>query len=179
MTAVDNELVARIEETIREKQRQSLDAMRAVLNETGIRRSRAAMSDAPGVFAAALTKLVEAKQAVKNARAALDDETDVAEAMVARPFETEGNKTWLVDDEGARLRTVVADEQKSIVASLIRRRPEVVAARKRLDEAERAVALAEVDVDVAKAHLSIAKHDVDAAAAELQLAAAIKKEETR
>lgn len=176
MTTVDEELIQRIDEAIAAKARQSLDMMRAVLNDTGIRRSRTAMAEAPAALATALARQVEAKQALKNAKAALDDETDVAEMLVARPFETEGNKTWLVE-AGERVRTVIAAEQAAIVAALVRKHPAVVAARKTLQDAEQAAALADVDVDVAKATLSITKHDVDAAAAELQLAAAIKREE--
>lgn len=178
MTAVDDDLIQRIDETVAAKQRQALDMLRTVLNDTGIRRSRAAMADAPTILAKALTDAVEARQAVKNARAELDDEESVAEQLVVRPFDTEGNKTWLVDDTGQRVRTVLADEQKAIVAGLVRKHPAVVVARKRLQAAEHKAALADVDVEVAKQNLSISKHDVDAAAAELLLAAAIKKEET-
>ena len=178
MTTVDEELIQRIDEAVAAKQRQALDAMRTVLNETGIRRSRTAMAEAPAILANALVGQVQAQERVKNAKAELADEMDVAEMTVARPFETEGNKTWLVED-GQRARVVLADEQKQIVAGLVRKHPQVVAARKRLQDAEHAAALAAVDVDVAKANLSIARHDVDAAAAELQLAAAIKREEHR
>lgn len=179
MSAVEEDLIVKIEQTVAAARRQSLDELRVVLNETGIRRSRTAMADAPTILAKALTAEVEKKQTVKNAKADLEDEEDVAERLVTRPFVIDGNKTWLVDDDGTKVRTVLADEQKSIVAGLVRRHPTVVAARKRLQDAEHLAALAGVEVEVAKANLSISKHDVDAAAAELLLAAAIKKEEQR
>lgn len=179
MTAIDEELISRIEEQVVETYRARLDQMRTVLNETGIRRARAAMLEAPTVLANALAHEVTARQQVRAAKEQAEQAVAEAEYLVVRPFEQDGNKTWLLDANGERSRTVLADEQKSIVGGLVRQHPSVVAARKRLQEAENTAAMAAADVEVAKANLSVSKHDTDAAAAELLLAAAINKDGNR
>lgn len=179
MTAVDTELIQRIEEQVAQAYRVRNDQVRAALNEAGIRRARGVLADAPDILANALGNLRDAQDRERRAREALDAATVAAEWDLDSRFVVEGNKTWLVDHDDGSRRAMTADERKTWKQAEVRKQPEVATAAAALRAAEQEVAARRDDVTLAEKRLGVARADLEAAVAELNALALTLKEQTR
>lgn len=161
-----------------------LEAVRHALNETGIRRCRVAVTEAPGRIAEAQAALRVAAESERQAKEELAAETLAAEWDLDARFVTEANKTYLVEapcqdppahqSAGAehgcaeRRRQMTADERAKWKAAEAARAPAVVKAASALRLAEHATATARDALHVAERRFSAAKADLAGAVAELQ-----------
>lgn len=182
------ELGDRITAEVREATRMpALDAMRAVLNEAGIRRARIALAEAPDRLAEAQASYREAQASDIAARENYQQALIESEWDLDGRFLSEGNKTYLripcgdclgdgrvaeekcagCDGIGSTRKQMTADERKAWKAGEAARDPGVVEAAKHLRRAEEASAGARDAVSVAEKRLSAAKYEVQAAIAEL------------
>lgn len=163
-------LVEEINKQVKEAVRlPALDAVRSVANESGIRRARTLLRDAPDLLDAAKRQLRSMQMAQRGAKELYDDALLDAEWELDGRFVVEGNKTYLVD--GDTKKAMTADERREWKAQQAKRLPAVAQARTALDLAEEATARARDEVDLAEARLMAAKHDLSAAVAELQVLA--------
>lgn len=172
------ELAEQIEARVQEAMRlPTLDALRTIANEAGIRRARQAAREAPDLLDAALRQLRSAGQIEQTLRDELDAARSEAEWKLGGCFEVRANKTWLVRGPDLKplpeeeQRSLTADEKKAWIARSTDQVPAVKAKVAELRKAEDATLEARHQVDVAKARMSACNHDVDAATAELQVLA--------
>lgn len=145
-----------------------LDAVRAALQEVGIRRARAAVPGALERIAAAQGDLRGALDAEREAKDRLAAEVLAVEWELDGRFVVEANKHWLIGDDGVKDRTMTADERAKWKAAEAARQPTVVAATAALRNAEHGTAAARDALSLAERHFSAAKADLTASIAELQ-----------
>lgn len=166
----------------------TLDEITGMLNESGIRRSRAALAAAPDQLAKAQADHRTAQAALDVARETYDQAVLDAEWLLDDRFVVEGNKTWLVSNcevcsgigtspnldscglcrgEGETRKSMTADERKAWKASEARKMRPVAEAAAALRSSDEACLAARDAVGVADKRLAAAKHDLDAAVAEL------------
>lgn len=198
MTVTDlSDVAERVEKEVREAMRMpTLDAVRAILNEAGIRRSRRSLAEAPD-------RLAEAQAAFREAqgREALAKESHAqalleAEWEIDGRFKTDGNRTYLrldceecrgtgqvpvtpgvgsdgfdkcevCDGMGSTRKQMTADERKAYKASEAAKVPAVVECAAFLRRCEMDTAAARDAVLVSEKRLSACRADLDAAVAEL------------
>lgn len=145
-----------------------LEAVRQALNETGIRRARAAVTAAPARIADAATDLRNAQESERDARRRLDDEILAAEWELDGRIVRESNRTYLVDEANPdERRQMTADEVRTWKAAEAAKQPAVQAATAALRSAEHATAAARDALATAERHFSAVRADLTAAVAEL------------
>lgn len=191
MTITDDftELAEHVEREVHEAMRMpTLDAMRALLNESGIRRARVALAEAPDRLATAQTTYREAQAAEALAKEAHAGALLEAEWDLDGRFQTDGNKTYLritcegcegivipgagdkcgaCDGIGSTRKQMTADERKAWKASESAKAAGVVTLAAELYRAQENTAAARDAVNVAEKRLSASKYEVQAAIAEL------------
>jgi len=150
---------------------------RAALNEVGIVASRRALENGLALIDAAQTQ----KRRCDAEQDAAKDEADQALAMAEWDldgrFVTEGNKTFLVipahevgdQTVAEERRPMTADQRKEWKANEARTLPAVIAATKKLRQAEANTAEARDQVVLAERTFSARKADLNAAIAQLDL----------
>lgn len=190
MTITDlSDVAEQVEREVREAMRMpSLDAVRSILNEAGIRRARRSLAEAPD-------RLAEAQAAYREAQAreAVAKEAHgqaLLEAEWAVPLHKDGNKTyrWVTCEcsvgtpenpgepipncaicagAGQYRKFMLADDVKAWTASEAAKVPTVVEAGAHLRRCEMDTAGARDAVLVAEKRLSACRADLEASVAEL------------
>jgi hypothetical protein len=180
-----------IEREVREALRiPTLDAVRAIANESGIRRARLALAEAPDRLAAAQAAFREAQAAETLAKENYQQALLEAEWELEGQIYSDGNKRYrwitcecLADADftqvagqkdcpacagvGKVRRNMLADDVKAWKASEAAKQPSVIDAGAWLRRCEEATAAARDAVTVADKRLSAQKLDLQAAIAEL------------
>lgn len=177
------ELAAHIDGEVREAMRlPTLDAVRAIANEAGIRRARIALAEAPDRLAAAQAAYRDAQAVEAAARESYQQALMEAEWEVDGDIHKDGNKTyrWLACEcdgnvkdcpvcagAGKTRRFMLADEVKTWRSAEAAKNSHVIVFAARLHTAEENTAAARDALGVADKRLSAAKYEVQAAIAEL------------
>lgn len=165
LTQLADRITAEVADAIRLPR---LEAVRAALNETGIRRARAAVTAAPTVIASAAADLRNAQEAERDAKDRLAAEVLAAEWELDGRFVRESNRTYLIDPEHPdERRQMTADEVRTWKAAEAAKQPAVEAATAAVRTAEHATAATRDALATAERHFSAAKADLTAAVAEL------------
>lgn len=178
-----SELAAHIDGEVREAMRMpTLDAVRAIANESGIRRARIALAEAPDRLAAAQAAFREAQAVEAAAKEAHTAALVEAEWEVDGDLHKDGNKTyrWVACEcdgnvkdcgvcagAGRFRRFMLADEIKTWRSTKAAKAPAVLEAASALRSAEESTAAARDAVALAEKRLSASKYEVQAAIAEL------------
>lgn len=188
MTMTDDlsELAEQVEREVSAAMRMpTLDAMRALLNESGIRRARVALAQAPDRLAEAQNAYREAQAVEGLARESYGQALAEADWELDGQVHTDGNKRYrwvpceclavshdatncpVCSGSGQVRRFMLADEVKTWKAAEAANHHAVVGPLGELRRAEEATAAARDALNVAEKRLSAAKYEVQAAIAEL------------
>ncbi len=184
LTSTDlSELAEQIDRQVSEAMRMpTLDAMRALLNECGIRRARVALAESPDRLAAAQAAYRDAQAIEATHREMYTQALLEAEWDVDGDIHKDGNKTYrwvacecdgnvadcpVCNGAGKVRRFMLADDVKAYKASEAAKVPAVEIAGAALREAVEETAAARDALTVADKRLSAAKYEVQAAIAEL------------
>jgi hypothetical protein len=162
LTAVGERITAEIAEAVRMPR---LEAIRQALNETGIRRARAAVTAAPIRIAEAAEALRNAQEAEREAKQRVADEVLNAEWAAEGALIQEGSKWFLVDGETRR--PMLAEDRARWKAAEAAKQPAVMAATEKARTASHAVAVARDALATEERRFSAAKADLSGAIAEL------------
>lgn len=144
----------------------ALDAARTAANESGIRRARQALGEAPAALKKAQDAFREAQAAEREAGEAYHQAEAEAAWEIDGRFVTEGNKTWLTV-EGEERRAMTADQRKAYTAAEVRKLPAVRKAEQALREAEEARMAAADAITLAEKTFTACRLEVEAAISEL------------
>lgn len=157
--------VAAIVESATVKQRVVLEEARKMANEAGIARARKLLADSILLIGNAQETRRAADERLRERRDDLAAALAEADWALDDRFETEGNRVWVLDELGVRVKTMTADERKTWKTAEALKQPAVAAASKAVVDAERNADAARDDLALAERRYSAAKHDLEAAIA--------------
>ena len=144
-----------------------LAQMWGLVDQAGVTAAQHRLEDAVDGYESVTVFEIDLRAAERNAKEALDMATFAAEQNAQPHFEPDGAKTWQLDQDGNRVRTVTADDRRAWITNFVRvemgNHPAMVAWR----DADNNLTVVRNDVTVAAARLSAARHSLDAAAAVL------------